>query len=88
MLLRLAYLGIANAFAMLRLLPGGDRDKDIEILSLRHQLTVLQRQPDGQRIRFARPRTACMSGSAFTYATRRCTGSRADSAEARTPPIP
>ena len=36
---------------MLRLLPGGDRDKDIEILSLRHQLAVLQRQLDG-RVRF------------------------------------
>jgi hypothetical protein len=32
MLLRLTYLGITNAFALLRLLPGGDRDKDIEIL--------------------------------------------------------
>jgi len=52
MLLRLAYLGITNAFTLLRLLPGGDRDKDIEILSLRHQLTVLQRQLDGQRVRF------------------------------------
>jgi hypothetical protein len=29
--------------------PGGDHDKDIEILSLRHQLAVLQRQLDGQR---------------------------------------
>ena len=53
MLLRLVYLGITNAFTLLRLLPGGDRDKDIEILSLRHQLTVLQRQLDGQRVRFA-----------------------------------
>jgi len=58
MLLRLAYLGITNAFALLRLLrllrllPGGDRDKDIEILSLRHQLAVLQRQLDGQQLRF------------------------------------
>src|SRR5690349_22734824 len=52
MLLRLAYLGITNAFALLRLLPGSDRDKDIEILSLRHQLAVLQRQLDGQRVRF------------------------------------
>jgi transposase InsO family protein len=51
MLLRLAYLGITNAFALLRLLPGGDRDKDIEILSLRHQLAVVQRQLDG-RVRF------------------------------------
>ena len=52
MLLRLAYLGITNAFALLRLLPGGVRDKDIEILSLRHQLAVLQRQLDGQQVRF------------------------------------
>ena len=52
MLLRLAYLGITNAFALLRLLPGGDRDKDVEILSLRHQLAVFQRQLNGQRVRF------------------------------------
>jgi transposase InsO family protein len=52
MLLRLAYLGITNAFTLLRLWPGGDRDKDIEILSLRRQLAVLQRQLDGQRVRF------------------------------------
>ncbi len=52
MLLRLAYLGITNAVALLRLLPGGDHDKDIEILSLRHQLAVLQRQLDGQQVRF------------------------------------
>jgi hypothetical protein len=53
MLLRLAYLGITNAFALLRLLPGSDRDKDTEILALRHQLALLQRQLDGQRVRFA-----------------------------------
>jgi len=52
MLLRLAYMGITNAFTLLRLLPGGDRDKDIEILSLRHRLVVLQRQLDGRRVRF------------------------------------
>jgi hypothetical protein len=52
MLLRLAYLGITNAFALLRLLPGSDSDKDAEILALRHQLAVLQRQLDGQRVRF------------------------------------
>ena len=27
MLVRLAYLGITNAFALLRLLPGSDQDK-------------------------------------------------------------
>jgi hypothetical protein len=52
MVLRLAYLGITNVFALLRLLPGSDRDKNAEILALRHQLAVLQRQLNGQRIRF------------------------------------
>src|SRR5256885_486566 len=62
MLLRLALLGITNAFALLRLLPGGDRDKDIEILSLRHQLAVLQRQLDGQQVRFALVDRAWLAG--------------------------
>ncbi|WP_413811014.1 helix-turn-helix domain-containing protein [Streptomyces sp. OE57] len=52
MLLRLAYLGVTNAFAMLRLLPMGDRGKDAEILALRHQVTVLERQLGGDRVRF------------------------------------
>lgn len=51
-LLRLAYLGVANAFALLRLLPMSDRDKDAEILALRHQLAVLHRQLGADRIRF------------------------------------
>jgi hypothetical protein len=40
MLLRLVYFGVANAFAKLRLLPMSDRDKTVEILALRHQITV------------------------------------------------
>ena len=52
MLLRLAYLGMANAFALLGLLPRSARDKDVEILTLRHQLGVLQRQLGDQRIQF------------------------------------
>ncbi len=52
MLLRLAYLGITNAFALLRLLPRSDHDKDAEILILRHQIAVLQRQLGDQRVRF------------------------------------
>ncbi|MEU5029257.1 hypothetical protein [Streptomyces milbemycinicus] len=44
MLLRLAYLTVTNAFALLRLLPMSDRDKDAEILALRHQITALERQ--------------------------------------------
>jgi hypothetical protein len=43
-LLRLAYLGVANVCALLRLLPMSSRDKDAEILALRQQLSVLQRQ--------------------------------------------
>ncbi|SPL98997.1 Mobile element protein [[Actinomadura] parvosata subsp. kistnae] len=54
MLLRLAYLTVMNAFAALRLLPMGDRDKDVEILALRHQITVLERQLGADtRVRFA-----------------------------------
>jgi putative transposase len=54
-LLRLAYLAVTNGFAMLRLLPMCERAKDVEILALRHQITVLERQLHGQghRVRFA-----------------------------------
>ncbi|GAA3661056.1 hypothetical protein GCM10022224_025620 [Nonomuraea antimicrobica] len=53
MLFRLAYLAVTNAFAALRLLPMGDRDKDVEILALRHQITVLERQLGADaRVRF------------------------------------
>ncbi|MFD8933230.1 integrase core domain-containing protein [Streptomyces mirabilis] len=44
MLLRLACLAVTHTFAFLRLLPMSDREKDVEILALRHQLLVLQRQ--------------------------------------------
>ncbi|MEW2471108.1 hypothetical protein AB0919_39920 [Streptomyces sp. NPDC046994] len=50
-LLRLAYPTITNAFAALRLLPMSDRDKDTEILALRHQLTALERQLGAERIK-------------------------------------
>jgi putative transposase len=43
-LIRLAYPAVMNGFAALRLLPMSDRDKDVEIPVLRHQLGVLQRQ--------------------------------------------
>ena len=48
-MLRLVYLSVTNVFALLRLLAASDRDKDVEILVLRHQLTVLQRQPGPAR---------------------------------------
>ena len=52
MLLRLAYPGVTNALAMLRLLSMSDPAKDAEILALRHQIMVLQRQLHGQKVRF------------------------------------
>jgi putative transposase len=51
-LLRLAYLAVTNAFAALRLLPMSNRDKDAEILALRHQIAVLERQLGDARLRF------------------------------------
>jgi len=51
-LLRLAYLGVTNALAMLRLLPTSHHDKNIEILALRHEIMVLQRQLGTHRPRF------------------------------------
>ncbi len=53
MLLRLAYLTVTNTFAARRLLPMSDRDKDVEILALRHQLAVLQRQLGPSTVSFA-----------------------------------
>jgi putative transposase len=52
-LLRLAYLAVTNVFALLRLLPMSDRDKDVEILALRHQIMVLERQLGKARPRFS-----------------------------------
>jgi transposase InsO family protein len=51
-LFRLAYLGVTNALAMLRLLPISDRAKDAEILALRHQIMILERHLHGQKVRF------------------------------------
>jgi hypothetical protein len=51
-LLRLAFLRVTNAFAMLRLLPMSNREKDMEISALRHQITVLKRQLGTQNVRF------------------------------------
>jgi putative transposase len=52
-LLRLAYLTVTIAFAALPLLPVGDRNKDVEILALRHQITVVERQLGADRVKFA-----------------------------------
>ena len=54
-LLRLAYLAVTNGLGMLRLVPTSGRTKDGEILALRHQIAVLERQlhGHGHRVRFA-----------------------------------
>ena len=43
---------MTNVFALLRLLPISNPDKDAEILALRHQPSVLQRQLGPGRLRF------------------------------------
>jgi transposase len=49
-LLRLPYLALTSVFTFIQLLPMSDTNKDIEILALRHQLNVLQRQIDKPRL--------------------------------------
>jgi putative transposase len=44
MSIRFAYLAVLRVFGWLALLARSDRAKDAEILILRHQLVVLQRQ--------------------------------------------
>jgi hypothetical protein len=51
-LFRLAYLGVTHTLALIRLLLMSNRDKDAEILALRHQITVLERHQHGEKIRF------------------------------------
>jgi putative transposase len=49
-LIRLPYLALTGVFTLVRMLPMSDVDKDVEILALRHQLAVLQRQIDKPRL--------------------------------------
>ncbi|EWM12160.1 hypothetical protein [Kutzneria sp. 744] len=50
MLIRFAHLTVIQAFAVLRLSRKTDCEKGIEILALRHQLTVLHRQLGNRRL--------------------------------------
>lgn len=52
---------VTSTFAVLRLLPAGDRDKNIEILALRHQIAVLERQLGGGKVRFTAPDRAILA---------------------------
>lgn len=51
MLVRFVCLAVVRVFAVLRLLSKTDCERDVEILALRRQLTVSQRQFGGQRRR-------------------------------------
>ncbi len=53
MSLRLAYLAVLRVFGWLALLARSDRAKDAEILILRHQVVVLQRQVKVPRLSWA-----------------------------------
>jgi hypothetical protein len=61
-LLRLAYLGVANALSLLRLPPMSDRAKDVEILAVRHQIMILERQLNGHRVQFTSADRALLAG--------------------------
>ena len=61
MLFRLAYLGVTNALALLRLLPMSDRAKDAEILALRHQITILERHLRGEKVQFGQADRALLA---------------------------
>ena len=50
MLLRLSYLAVSSVFTLIRVLQMSDTAKDVEILALRHQLAILQRQIDTPRL--------------------------------------
>jgi putative transposase len=49
-LLRLPYLALTSLFTLRRLIPMSDADKNVEILTLRHHLAILQRQIDKPRL--------------------------------------
>jgi putative transposase len=49
-LLRLSYLAVSSVFTVIGLLPMSDTAKDVEILALRHQLAIMQRQIDTPRL--------------------------------------
>jgi putative transposase len=53
MTLRFAYLAVLRVFGWLALLARSDRAKDAEILILRHQVAVLQRQVIAPRLSWA-----------------------------------
>jgi putative transposase len=77
---KLAYLTLVRSIQLLALLARGDAAKDLEILVLRHQLTVLRRQVQRPKLQPAdRALLAAVSRvlprarwSCFSSSPRRC----------------
>jgi putative transposase len=74
--MRLAYLTVANTFAVLGLLLATDREKDTEILVLRHQLAVAQRQRPRAHSRLTWPDRAWLALLSGTVPAERLTAMR------------
>jgi hypothetical protein len=70
---RLPYLALSTAVSLMRLLPMSNREKDLEILALRHQLTVLQRQMVKPQLTW--PDRALLPGSCTVSHEHSCVGS-------------
>ncbi|MFI6689718.1 hypothetical protein [Streptomyces sp. NPDC050485] len=71
---RLACLTVTNVFAALCLLPVSDRDKDAEILALRHQITLLERQLGAEKVTFTRKDRAFLAVLLVPLPARSCGG--------------
>jgi hypothetical protein len=90
---KLAYLTLCRSIQALALLARGDAAKDLEILVLRHQLTVLRRQVARPRLeptdRACSQRSAGhypeLAGRASSSSPRRCCAGTAASSRARGP---
>jgi putative transposase len=70
--LKLAYLTLCRTIQLLALLSRGDAAKDLEILVLRHQLTVLRRQVPRPRLEPADPALLAATSRALPRARRSC----------------
>jgi hypothetical protein len=56
-----------NTFALMWLLLASYRDKDVEILALRYQVAVLERQLGGKKVRLTLPYRGLVGGPAAPF---------------------